>query len=251
MRESVRVWFGPRPWAVAGVIWLCSFLWSLTVLAGPTGTITGVVRDSGGAFISGAEVSATNLATNFTRTAITNASGRYVIAELLPGDYRLEVKRDGFQTAVETRVVVNVEAIVAKDFTLVAGAISETITVESDSDLVNRESGAVGTVIERKFVENLPLNGRSFQALIELTPGVVLATPSIFDRAVQHQRTAYQRQLLHGGWRQRQFRGGRHRAVLPAGRRDAAGADDSGKHQQPRPGRRHAGIPRPDLQLCR
>ncbi|QUV83145.1 TonB-dependent receptor [Chloracidobacterium sp. D] len=192
MVERIRVWFGRRLWAVAAVIWLCSFMWSLTILAGPTGTITGVVRDSGGAFISGAEVSATNLATNFTRTAITNASGRYVIAELLPGDYQLEVKRDGFQTAVETRVVVNVEAIVAKDFTLVAGAISETITVESDSDLVNRESGAVGTVIERKFVENLPLNGRSFQALIELTPGVVLARPSIFSTgqfSINGQRT--------------------------------------------------------------
>ncbi len=163
---------------VAALLAACIASFGLAAAA-PTGTITGVVRDSGGAFIGGAEVAATNLATNFTRTATTNASGRYVIAELLPGEYRLEVKRDGFQTAVEARVVVNVEAIVSKDFTLVAGVISETITVESDSDLVNRESGALGTVVERKFVENLPLNGRSFQALIELTPGAVLAAPSI------------------------------------------------------------------------
>ncbi|MCS7080566.1 MAG: TonB-dependent receptor [Chloracidobacterium sp.] len=174
MAMPLTRWVNCATWLVAVMVFGFGF-----AAAAPTGTITGIVRDSSGAFVGGAEVTATNLATNFTRTATTNASGRYVIAELSPGEYRLEVKRDGFQTAVETRVVVNVEAIVSKDFTLVAGPISETMTVESGGDLINRESGALGTVVERKFVENLPLNGRSFQALIELTPGTVLAAASI------------------------------------------------------------------------
>lgn len=118
-----------------------------------------------------------NVATNVTQSATTNSSGFYVFTELRPGTYRLTVQNSGFQTTIKENIVLNVGSQAREDVTLKVGEVSVEITVEDQPAVVERESAAVSTVVTREFVENIPLNGRSFQSLLELTPGVVM-TPS-------------------------------------------------------------------------
>lgn len=157
------------------------FLLALTVLtlAASSATLRGRVIDASGASIVGAEVTVTNTATNLARKVATDANGLYLVPELPPGVYHIEVGKDGFQRFTRRQVVLNVAGSFTENFTLSVGAVSDAVTVEGNSSLVNRESATVATVVDRQFVENLPLNGRSFQVLLELTPGVTLAKSSI------------------------------------------------------------------------
>ena len=142
-----------------------------------TATLAGRVRDEQGAGVADARVTATNTATNQKRDVRTDDSGLYVFNELAPGVYRVRVERDGFRQTVVEDITLNVESRASEDFTLRVGSVTETVTVDSSPSLVESNSATVSTVVDRTFVENIPLNGRSFQSLIELTPGVVL-TPS-------------------------------------------------------------------------
>lgn len=142
-----------------------------------TATLSGRVTDEQNAGLSGATVQLTNIATNISFDATTNDDGRFVFTELQPGKYRLQARQNGFQTTVKENVTLNVAARATENLVLRIGEVSATVTVEEDSALVERDSPTVSTVVTREFVENIPLNGRSFQSLLELTPGVVL-TPS-------------------------------------------------------------------------
>ncbi len=113
-----------------------------------------------------------NSATSFERQVTSNGSGSFAIPLLPPGTYTVTARRDGFTPVEIGNVVLNVGDQKALQIQLKAGSVSETVQVTNDASLID-ESPAVGTVVDRQFVENLPLNGRSFQALIALTPGVV------------------------------------------------------------------------------
>jgi Carboxypeptidase regulatory-like domain len=146
----------------------------------PNGTISGTVFDPGGNVIAGAAITVVNDATRVQSYTKTNSDGVYVLPNLAPGSYRLQVAKDGFKTLIKPDIVLNVQDALAINFTLPVGAISETVTVQGGAPLVNSESASVSTVIDRTFVANLPLNGRSFNTLLQLTPGVVIA-PSTFS----------------------------------------------------------------------
>ena len=139
----------------------------------PTATITGRVTDPVNAVINGANVSAINIDTNAAYRTTTNAVGQFTVPNLLPGTYRLEIAKPGFRTIVRPDIIVHVQDILALNFVLPIGAASEIVTVEGGAPLVNTEDASVSTVVDRHFAENLPMNGRSFQTLILLTPGIV------------------------------------------------------------------------------
>jgi hypothetical protein len=139
----------------------------------PTATIDGRVLDPAKAVIPGAAIHATNLDTNIQYATQTNSAGLFTIVNLPPGSYRLEVSKAGFRSIVNPSVVLHVQDVVVLNFDLPVGSILESITVTSGAPLVNTEDASVSTVVDRNFAENLPMNGRSFQTLIDLTPGVV------------------------------------------------------------------------------
>lgn len=144
----------------------------------PNGTISGIVLDPSGAAIASAEVQIVNDATGVRYPGATNSEGIYAVPNLPPGAYRIQVSKVGFNTLIKPDIVLNVQDALAINFTLLVGALSETVTVPGGAPLVKTESSSVGTVIDRQFVENLPLNGRSFNTLLQLTPGVVIAPSS-------------------------------------------------------------------------
>ncbi len=162
----------------AGLLLICL---TAPAWAASTATLTGRVADANGGRITGAQVQVTDTATNASFTVKTNGEGLYVLPGLTPGVYRVTVEKDGFQTAVRRNVVLNTGDNATENFTLLAGDIKEAVTIEGRSTLIERDSPAVSTVVNRQFVENLPLSGRSFQTLLELTPGVTLVKSSTFS----------------------------------------------------------------------
>ena len=140
----------------------------------PDGNINGLVSDPSSAVVVGAEVVAVNDVTGVQYTTRTNGEGIYVLPNLPPGPYRVQVSKIGFKTLIKPDIVLNVQDSLSINFTLLVGAFHEIVTVQGGAPLVNTENATVSTVVDRQFAENLPMNGRSFQTLIELTPGVVI-----------------------------------------------------------------------------
>jgi hypothetical protein len=171
---------------VAAVMLLVLLLsWPALVLAQSTNaTVTGFVTDPTKAVVVGAKVDVINMDTNIRYTATTNQAGSYTASNLPPGPYRIEVQKPGFKTVVKSDLVLHVQDTAAINFEMAVGSVSETVTVQAGGLVIDTQDAAVSTVIDRQFAENLPMNGRSFQTLIELAPGVVV-TPSNIEDAGQ------------------------------------------------------------------
>jgi hypothetical protein len=143
-------------------------------------SLTGRVTDPSKALIVGAKVAAVSASTNVRYEDVTDSSGEFYLRNLLPGTYRIEVEKSGFKKLIKPDVGFHVQDALEINFEMTLGSASEIVTVEAGAPAMNTESAAVNTVIDGTFVENLPLNGRSFQTLIMLTPGVVV-TATAFD----------------------------------------------------------------------
>ncbi len=155
-------------------VFICFAAGLLPARAATGATLSGRVTDGGGAVVVGAEVEIVNLATNARTGLVTDKEGLFVVPELPAGVYRVTIRQSGFQTLIRENLVLNVGDRVNERFVLSTGQIEASISVEGRGSLIERDSAAVATVVDQQFVRNLPLNGRSFQTLIELTPGVVL-----------------------------------------------------------------------------
>jgi len=149
-----------------------------------TASLGGTVVDENGAVVPGSKVAVISIAKGFQRTTTTKDDGTFYVPLLPPGNYTVKAEHDGFTTAELRDVVLNVNDQVTIEIKLKVGSIAgETVTVIDQASIIN-ESPAVCTTIDRQFVSNLPLNGRSFQSLIALTPGVNL-TKASFSEAGQ------------------------------------------------------------------
>jgi hypothetical protein len=143
----------------------------------PNGTMNGRVLDPSNKVIGGADILVISDATGVQYSGKTNEDGIYVVPNLPPGAYRLQVSKLGFKTLIKPDIVLNIQDALSINFTLPVGAAFETVTVEGGASMINTTDASVSTVVDQTFVKNMPLNGRSFQTLINLSPGVV-AIPS-------------------------------------------------------------------------
>src|ERR1041385_3129763 len=141
-----------------------------------TATLSGTLQDEQGAVIPGVMVAILNVDTSLRREATTSDGGSFTFTLLPPGRYIITGQRQGFSPLRVENIVLNVGDQKGLQIQLKAGDVNAQVTVDSNAELV-RTDGSVGTVVDRQFVANIPLNGRSLQALIQLTPGVVL-TPT-------------------------------------------------------------------------
>jgi hypothetical protein len=139
--------------------------------------IQGEVSDSSGAVIPKASVRVVNQLTGTERKVATNGSGQYTAPGLDPSVYKIFVQAPGFSTAVSTPITLNVAQNAILNFKMKVGDTGQTVTVDGSGLQINTTDASVSTVIDRDFVENMPLNGRSFQSLMTLAPGVAQVPP--------------------------------------------------------------------------
>lgn len=137
------------------------------------GQIVGRVEDSSQAVIAGAEVRATNLATNVTTTARTNQTGDYLLPYLVPGTYRLAVALEGFREFVREEIPIRIGDRVTIDVVLQPGAITERVVVEARAPLLEQASASMGQVIDTRRVAELPLREGNPMLLANTVPGVM------------------------------------------------------------------------------
>jgi Carboxypeptidase regulatory-like domain len=165
---------------VARISWIGLFVVTIVVFVAnqsfgqlSTASVNGVVRDPKGAVIPGATVVLRSVDTSVEHRSVTNGSGEYVILNITPGSYTLEASAPGFNPQKISQFVLAVDQIATFDISLVVGSTTQVVTVEAAAAQLDVTSANLGTVIETKQVNDLPLDGRNFTALLELTPGVV------------------------------------------------------------------------------
>src|SRR3954468_8319990 len=155
-----------------------SIAFSLAVFAQTRGgEANGTVTDASGAVVPGAGVTLTNQGTNIQNTATSNNNGYFVFVNVQPGAYKLKVEKSGFK-AVESSFQVAVNQAVTQNMTLDVGNASTTIEVTAQAPVLDSTTSSLGTVIEEKTIQSLPLNGRNFTQLLTLTPGVTPVSTS-------------------------------------------------------------------------
>ena len=145
-------------------------------------SVSGQVTDQAHAAIPDAQVEIGNTDTGVTQITKTTGDGFYNLTGLMPGRYSLTVRKQQFKTVSVVGIILNVQDNLSRNIVLPVGSATESVTVNGNALVLDTTDATVSTVIDSTFVENMPLNGRSFQTLIMLTPGVVLTQTSASDQ---------------------------------------------------------------------
>jgi hypothetical protein len=151
-----------------------------------TGNVTGRVLDPQGAAIPGATVTAKSAQTGFTRSEVSDAEGLYRLSSLPVGMYDITAELQGFSTVANKNIEVNVAQTVTLDFSMKVAQVAETINVTAATPLIQTTASGVGSVVDIKRIENLPLNGRQFANLAATVPGVGLSFHSDPTKSTQY-----------------------------------------------------------------
>src|SRR3989442_4176809 len=134
--------------------------------------INGTVSDPSGAVVPQATATLRNTQTGVERSTVTNEAGNYVFVDVIPGRYTLKVSKEGFSTATQPEFEMYVNQTATFDMALTVGASTTEVTVQATSASIQASTAELGTVITTRSVQNLPLNGRNFTQLLQLTPPV-------------------------------------------------------------------------------
>jgi len=137
-----------------------------------TATILGAVTDSSGAIIAGATLQVRNVETGRAQSTQSDAQGRFNVPDLAVGNYEVQASRDGFSTVVHKGIALTVGSQNVVDFSLPVGQTQQTVTVEGAVTQVETTNSTVGALVDQNQMRELPLNGRNFEQLIQLAPGV-------------------------------------------------------------------------------
>lgn len=150
-----------------------------TLAQGTYGSLTGQVTDPLGAVLRNANVTLTNVGTNYAQTTSTNQNGIYLIKLVSPGQYSLRVTAQGFTDYQQTGIIMNANLNATQNVQLKVGGTSQSISVVADTELINTTTAELGTTVNEYSVSQLPLNGRDPSALVLLAPGMVQGTGKI------------------------------------------------------------------------
>jgi len=156
---------------------------------GATATILGTVTDMSGAAIPNAMVQVKNAGTARTQSGAADSQGRFRVPDLGVGEYEVQASQTGFSTVVHKGITLTVGAQTVVDFALPVGQQQQTVTVEGEASVVETTNAAIGTYTSEQQMRELPLNGRNFEQLIQLAPGV--ATVQFSNNAMQGRAAQY------------------------------------------------------------
>jgi hypothetical protein len=175
----MKTWLDIRVcWCVGIILALGTVLTTFSSMANAqaiSGVLVGTVRDTSGAVVAGAQVTAANVDTNIVQSTVTTGEGDYTIPNLVPGTYKMTAQYKGFSTAVVPNVVVRVEQTTRVDFSLSPGESTQQVLVTAEAPLVSSTTSDIGHVVESGQIERLPLNGRLFEQLVTIVPGAIQA----------------------------------------------------------------------------
>ena len=138
-----------------------------------TGRILGTVTDPSGAALKGATVTVSDEQRGVTRTLTTDDAGAYLAPDLAPGSYKVRAEAKGFKSVERQNIPLEVAQEALIDFVLQPGDVSETVVVSSEIPMLNTVSSTLGGTLSNKEINDLPLNGRNYENLLQLRPGVV------------------------------------------------------------------------------
>jgi hypothetical protein len=178
---------GPmKPGALFSAIWKTAaaaffLLFALSFLncaplfaQGTAGKILGTVTDQSGGAIAGATVIVTDVDRNAPRTLTTGQSGEYTASNLLPGNFKVRAEAKGFKAFERSGVILEVNGEVRVDLVMQPGEVSQTITVNESVPMVETTNAELGATLQSAIIEDIPLNGRNFENLLQLNPGVTI-----------------------------------------------------------------------------
>ena len=167
-------------WRRLAILLMCLGFCPLTAIAQQeTATITGHVSDASGAGVPKATVTVTNVETNISTKTETDERGFYVIPSLRPGAYTVTAEGTGFPKTIRTGVTLQIAQVARIDLTLPTGQLSEIVEVVGSTPLLDTQTSSRGSVIDQKKIVELPLNGRDYNQLALLSPGVLPGTPRL------------------------------------------------------------------------
>ncbi|MGA2571349.1 MAG: carboxypeptidase-like regulatory domain-containing protein [Terracidiphilus sp.] len=150
---------------------------SARLSAQTAGSVSGHVADATNAVIPDANVTLTNVGTGAVRSTVTTGSGDYLFPDVPPGVYNIQATHQGFKAAQSKNVEVLVQQSLRQDFTMQVGAVTQTVTVEATGAMLQVENASLGTVVENKAVNELPLNGRNYLSLVALSSNANTLSP--------------------------------------------------------------------------
>src|SRR4029079_7191316 len=137
-----------------------------------TGTLLGNVTDASGATVPGVSVTATEVATNISRTTVSNEAGAYIFPSLVNGKYTVVAELQGFKRVVHENAKVDVNTTIRVDVVLQVGAVTEAVTVAAEKPILQTDRTDTGRIIESKMVTDIPLTfNRNFQSILVTVPG--------------------------------------------------------------------------------
>ncbi len=157
---------------------------ALVFLSGPrltaqtAGSVSGHLADPAGANLAQTDVTLTNVDTSASRATKSTDAGDYTFTEVQPGNYKLQVQHAGFKTTTSESFEVQVAQSVKLDLTLQVGAVTESVDVQASGTLLQAEDSSLGTVVENKAINELPLNGRNYLSLVALSSNVNTLSPA-------------------------------------------------------------------------
>lgn len=137
-----------------------------------TSALVGTIHDDSGAVVPNAVITARNLATNSRASAKTDGTGKYILLQLAPGTYDVEIEASGFKKYIQSGVVLELQQQALLNATLSVGQVTDSVTVQADASQLETTTSSVGDVVNNRAILNLPLNTRNVFSLIYLTPGV-------------------------------------------------------------------------------
>jgi hypothetical protein len=146
-------------------------------------TVVGVVQDSSRAAITDARLKLINIQTGTENDATTSSTGKFLLPGVIPGSYTLQIECDGFATTQVNGLSLNAGDTKNLLIRMKVGAITETVRVDASGVILNRTNASVSTVFDEKLIQNTPLNGRSLQDLILITPGITTQSPQTATQA--------------------------------------------------------------------
>src|SRR5665213_673393 len=166
-------------WKIALEFFLLTILLSLLSSAplfaqGSAGRILGTVTDPSGGAIAGATVVVTDVDRNVPRTLTTDQSGEYNAPNLLPGHYKVHAEAKGFKAFERSGVILELNGELRVDLAMQTGEMNQTITVNESVPMVETTNAELGATLQSAIIEDIPLNGRNFENLLQLNPGVTI-----------------------------------------------------------------------------